>query len=234
MNSSSGGYCASSQVTSKIGASAAFAFGGVRAERVVLGDLAAQRVAEVPGEQLGVAERVGDAVAGDRVAVVAGVADERPPGAGGLEHVVRQPGGGPDRRRDPGAAHALRRATAPRSRSTPTNVSGSRSLPSGDDRLGAADPDVGLAAVRREHAGERAQGRCGTRSLRRRGRRRRCRRASRWAAARRAPSHRRCGRCVSGRRRRRRRRRRGCVGCSRRGRGRSRRRRGRPRRSASR
>ena len=40
--------------------------------------MASQGSVECVGEQLGVAEGVGDAVAGDRVAVVAGVADQCP------------------------------------------------------------------------------------------------------------------------------------------------------------
>ena len=60
------------------------AVGGVGGHRLRLGDLTVQRPAQRPGEQLGVAERVGDPVPGDRVAVVAGVADERPARAGRL------------------------------------------------------------------------------------------------------------------------------------------------------
>ena len=48
-----------------------------------------ERVVERGGAQLGVAEGVVDALRGDEVLVVAGVADQRPAGAEGLAEVVR-------------------------------------------------------------------------------------------------------------------------------------------------
>src|SRR5829696_8282292 len=50
--------------------------------------VAAQCPVECDGEQFGVAVGVGQAVAGDRVAVVAGIADQGPAGAVGAAHLV--------------------------------------------------------------------------------------------------------------------------------------------------
>src|SRR6266496_2029801 len=57
-----------------------------------------QRLVERHGQQLGVAERVADAVAGDRVTVIARVPDQRPAGAERLADLVGQPQHALDRR----------------------------------------------------------------------------------------------------------------------------------------
>ena len=58
--------------------------------RVVVGASLGERVVEGRRHRLGVTERVGDPERRDRVLVVAGVADERPPRAVGLEEEARQ------------------------------------------------------------------------------------------------------------------------------------------------
>jgi hypothetical protein len=69
-----------------------------RRHRVVVGPASGERVVEGRRSGLGVAERVGDPEGGERILVVAGVADERPTGAEGLaEEARRSPiGGSPD------------------------------------------------------------------------------------------------------------------------------------------
>ena len=62
----------------------------VRRHRDRLVGRVTQHPASRLGEQLGVPERVREAVSGDGVAVVAGVAHQRPARPGGLSHVVGQ------------------------------------------------------------------------------------------------------------------------------------------------
>ena len=58
-------------------------------ERVVQRRLVAEPVDDGTGEEVGVAERVGEPVSADRIVAVAGVADECPSGAGAAPHVAR-------------------------------------------------------------------------------------------------------------------------------------------------
>src|SRR5690606_10632399 len=68
----------------------------VGAERGPLVDLAGEGGHEGCGEFLGVAERVGDPMGGDGVAIGAGVADERPTVAPGVADEARCPRVSPD------------------------------------------------------------------------------------------------------------------------------------------
>ena len=115
---------------------------------------AAQGLVEGLRQQLGVAEGVADAVAGDGVAVVAGIPDEGPARAGRLAEVVRHPQH-PAHRRGlvPG------RAGPPRTWSDldrgEERVRGPVPAAPRGPRLRGADPDAGLTAVGREDPGER-------------------------------------------------------------------------------
>ena len=123
----------------------------------------ARAACERVGEQLGVAEGVGDAVAGDRVAVVAGVADQRPAGAVRARARSwagrRTPRTGDD---DPAGADPLARA---RARSSAMRVDAGRSArraPAVRTRSsrarGPAQPHAGLAVVGRERPRRRRRG----------------------------------------------------------------------------
>ena len=85
----------------------------------------AEPVDDGAGEQLGVAERVGEPVRADRVLEVAGVADERPAGTVGTADVagwppqVRAPRGGDRRGRSRSASSGAPSATTSRMSATP-------------------------------------------------------------------------------------------------------------------
>src|SRR6266516_3509717 len=79
----------------------------VAGERLGLVGLVAQCRADRGGQQLRVAERVGHTVPGDRVAVVAGVADQRPSRAVAAAHVIGHPGDAADRRGEASVARPL-------------------------------------------------------------------------------------------------------------------------------
>ena len=128
----------------------------VRRHRDRLVGRVTQHPASRLGEQLGVPERVREAVSGDGVAVVAGVAHQRPARPGGLSHVVGQGDRSSHRCGDLAGAHPLAQV-------------GRAILQGGQQCLGpvgtggqhrrqlagrADQPDGGLAMVGREHAGE--------------------------------------------------------------------------------
>ena len=128
----------------------------------------AQRDVERVGEQLGVAEGVGDAVPGDRVAVVAGVADQcparlpPPPVAarsGDARRWAGRRGRGPVPR--PGRLAPARRGTATPARS-PTGAPRAGPAPaersSASARVGPASQTQAAAVVGREDAGEGVAG----------------------------------------------------------------------------
>ena len=118
-----------------------------------LGQVAVKTPWRAPGQQLGVAEGVGDAVAGDRVPVVAGVADQGPARS-------RMSGGcGWAGRWLPAPATCARRAASARPgrgwRSRRSGRTPAARAPAALARVGGrgAGPDVGLAVVGREDAG---------------------------------------------------------------------------------
>src|SRR6266568_6821371 len=76
-------------------------------ERRGLPGVTAERLVECDGQELGVAERVADAVAGDGVTVIARVPDQGPARAERLAHLVGHPEHAPHRRGTAGVAQPL-------------------------------------------------------------------------------------------------------------------------------
>ena len=130
---------------------------GVAAERRRLVPLAAQVLMDGPGQQLGVAEGVGDPVAGDRIAVIARITDQGPPRAVRLADDVRQVDrapdrGGPSRPAQPGAELRRRRGDRRGQRRRPIRARGQqRSALRGR----AGDPHARLVVVGSEDSGHR-------------------------------------------------------------------------------
>ena len=115
------GNAASARVRSKVSPQCGVATVVVAGHRLGLGGRVAQAAVDGGREQLRVAEGVGDAVPGDRVAVVAGVADQCPARADRLSHVVGQARPQPRTTEvDPAGTHprGQRRATRPSSCAT--------------------------------------------------------------------------------------------------------------------
>src|SRR6266550_1307398 len=107
------------------------------------------------GEQLRVAERVGHTVPGDRVAVVAGVADQRPSRAVAAAHVIGHPGDAADRRGEASVARPLADAGREPDEIGDERVAALGSGPADalQERRGSAQPDTGLPVVGRKHPG---------------------------------------------------------------------------------
>lgn len=110
------------------------------------------------GEQLGVAEGVAHAEAGDGVPVVAGVADERPPRAGGDPQLVRQSQRAPHGGGALGAPQPLGQRRRPLGEHPVEGAADVGGLPAHrlGDVGGRAHPGAGLAVVGGEDPGEGA------------------------------------------------------------------------------
>src|SRR6266508_119779 len=128
----------------------------VSGQRGVRVEVAAQRLVRRGREQFGVPVGVGQAVAGDRVPVVAGVADQRPARAVRPAEVVRGTQHAGDRRRAASCAQARRQLRRGSMQVSGEGVRAGCRVAAGivGVRGGAADPDARFAVVGGEHPGE--------------------------------------------------------------------------------